>query len=218
MAETSASRAGKDAARNYRKLMDDELARIAGTTPTLLLHSCCAPCSTSVIAALSAYFRITVYYYNPNIDEEAEYRKRAREQERLLQILKTPNPVSFLEGDYVPEDFLAGARPRADDAEGGERCTYCYALRLERTAREAQARGFNYFTTTLSVSPMKDAERINKIGGAAAEKYGVKWLWSDFKKKDGYKKSIEMSKEYGLYRQNYCGCSYSRRADDHESS
>ena len=216
MAGSTNARSGTGIAPAWRKLMDDELARIAGTTPAILLHSCCAPCSTSVIAALSSFFRITVFYYNPNIDEEAEYRKRASEQERLLSIMTTPNPVKFIEGEYSPEDFLAGTRSHADDKEGGERCTYCYALRLDRTAREARERGFDYFTTTLSVSPMKDADRINAIGQAAAEKYGVKWLWSDFKKKDGYKKSIEMSKEYGLYRQNYCGCSYSRRADDHE--
>ena len=218
MPEISATRAGKKPEQNYRKLMDEEIAQIEGSTPTLLLHSCCAPCSTSVIASLSAWFRITVFYYNPNIDEEDEYRKRAREQERLIKMMVTPNPVNFLEGEYSPEDFLVGARSRADEAEGGERCTYCYGLRLERTAREAHERGFDYFTTTLSVSPMKDAERINEIGSAMAEKNGVKWLWSDFKKKDGYKKSIELSKEYGLYRQNYCGCSYSKRTDDHERS
>jgi len=190
--------------------MDETIDALQGT-PTLLLHSCCAPCSTSVIAALSPYFRITVFYYNPNIDERGEYRKRAREQERLLGMIAAKNPVTFLEGEYEPGDFLSGAEPLASEREGGARCSFCYALRLDRTAREAREGAFDWFTTTLSVGPMKDAVRINDIGSALGAKYGVSWLWSDFKKKDGYKKSVELSAEYGLYRQNYCGCSYSRR-------
>lgn len=182
--------------------------------PAILLHSCCGPCSTSVIETLSRAFRITVFYFNPNIDDRTEYETRAAEQKRLLSVMKLPHPAAFLEGDYDPEEFLSFARRRESDPEGGERCTACYALRLDRTAREAATRGFNWFTTTLSVSPLKDAERINKIGAAAGEKHGVRWLWSDFKKKDGYRRSIELSREYCLYRQDYCGCSYSRIVEE----
>ena len=190
--------------------MGETLQNLDGT-PTLLLHSCCAPCSTAVISALSAYFRITVFYYNPNIDERDEYEKRASEQRRLVGIMPSPNPVCFLEGEYKSEDFLIGAASLADEDEGGERCTFCYALRLEHTARTAKEMGFGYFTTTLTVSPMKDAERINVIGKAMGDKFGVRWLASDFKKQNGYQKSIELSKKYSLYRQNYCGCSFSKR-------
>jgi len=201
--------------KNYQAMMEKILAALDGT-PRLLLHSCCGPCSTAVIACLSSFFDITVFYYNPNIDDDAEYRKRAKEQERLIGMMPTPNPVSFLEGEYSPEDFLAVARDLALEKEGGERCTFCYGLRLERTARETRERKFDFFTTTLSVSPMKDAERINAIGSRLAESHGVRWLWSDFKKKSGYLRSIELSKEYGLYRQDYCGCSFSRRESDRE--
>jgi predicted adenine nucleotide alpha hydrolase (AANH) superfamily ATPase len=202
---------------NYRQLMDETLAHLEGT-PTILLHSCCAPCSTSVIAVLSSFFKITVFYYNPNIDEQEEYIKRAKEQERLIGIMRTPNPVTFLEGEYRSEDFTTGAEQLASEREGGKRCTFCYALRLDRTAREASAGKYDYFTTTLSVSPMKDAVRINDIGSGLEKKYGCRWLWSDFKKKDGFKKSVALSEEYGLYRQDYCGCSYSRRERAEENA
>ena len=132
--------------------------------------------------------------------------------------MSTPFPVSFLEGDYRPDEFIDLARNHEQDHEGGERCTLCYALRLEKTAKVAHEGSFDWFTTTLSVSPMKDADRINAIGSAAGKKHGVAWLWSDFKKKNGYRQSIELSKEYGLYRQNYCGCTYSRRKGDAELS
>ncbi len=181
-------------------------------TPSLLLHSCCGPCSSSVIERLSRHFRITVFYYNPNIDERDEYEKRAAEQRRLLEEMETPLPVAFLAGEYESEDFLAFARGMAGEPEGGERCTACYALRINRTAKEAADRGFAYFATTLSVSPLKDAARINRLGFAAAETYGARWLPSDFKKRDGYRRSIELSREYCLYRQEYCGCTYSRVA------
>jgi hypothetical protein len=204
---------------NYQKKMEEILAEVAadkGPHRRLLLHSCCGPCSTAVIMCLSSFFDITVFYYNPNIDDRDEYAKRAREQERLIALMPTPNPVVFREGEYRPEDYLAGAEPLSLDREGGDRCTFCYGLRLDRTAREAHDGKFEYFTTTLTVSPMKDAERINAIGGALGEKYRVRWLPSDFKKKNGYLRSIELSKEYGLYRQNYCGCSFSRRDGDRE--
>jgi predicted adenine nucleotide alpha hydrolase (AANH) superfamily ATPase len=207
---------------NYQKQMEDIITKLAqdGRTgenaPTILLHSCCAPCSTSVISVLSAFFRITVYYYNPNIDERSEYEKRAREQERLIKMINAPHPVSFLEGDYRPEDYLAVAKPFAAEKEGGARCTACYTLRLDKTAWEAAQKGFDFFCTTLSVSPLKDARRINEIGNALEQTYGVSWLWSDFKKKNGYLCSIRLSEEYGLYRQDYCGCSFSKLQRDRE--
>ncbi|HNY20826.1 MAG TPA: epoxyqueuosine reductase QueH [Treponemataceae bacterium] len=198
---------------NYQREMEKTLEGLEGT-PSLMLHSCCGPCSTAVIAVLSSFFKITVLYYNPNIDDRAEYEKRAREQERLIAMMPTPNPVAFLEGEYDPEEFLSFARDRADDPEGGDRCTLCYGLRIERTALEAKKAGCDYFTTTLSLSPMKDAKRINALGDALGKKHGVAWLWSDFKKKNGFLKSIELSREYGLYRQDFCGCSFSRRKAD----
>jgi len=214
----------KQGRENYQRLMEARIGALvaAGRTredaPTLLLHSCCGPCSTAVIACLSAFFRITVFYFNPNIDERDEYAKRAREQERLLALMPTPNPVSFLEGDWEPKAFIEATEGHWGDGEGGERCTICYCLRLDKTAEVARARDFEFFTTTLSVSPMKDAERINRIGSECGARHGVEWLWSDFKKKGGYQKSIELSKTYSLYRQNYCGCSFSRRAADREMS
>lgn len=192
--------------------------RSGDKAPSLLLHSCCGPCSTAVIETLSRSFKVTVFYFNPNIDERDEYEKRAAEQKRLLEEMKTTLPVAFLEGDYDPEAFLKFARVRESDPEGGERCTACYALRIDRTGKEAAKRGFEWFTTTLSVSPMKDADRLNRLGLAAAEKYAVKWLPSDFKKKNGYRRSIELSREFGLYRQDYCGCSYSRIAEEKRRS
>lgn len=186
--------------------------RTGSRAPSLLLHSCCAPCSSSVITTLADFFRITVFYYNPNIDEKDEYEKRAREQERLVALLPTPLPVRFLEGEYRSADFLETAERFADEPEGGARCTFCYGLRLEKTAHTAAEGGFDYFCSTLSVSPLKDAVRINSIGQSLAGKHGVAWLPSDFKKNDGYKKSVELSRTYDLYRQDYCGCSFSRRA------
>lgn len=198
---------------NYQREMEKILEGLEGT-PSLMLHSCCGPCSTAVIAVLSSFFKITVLYYNPNIDDGVEYERRAREQERLIAAMPTKNPVAFLEGEYDSEEFLSFARDRAGDPEGGDRCTLCYGLRLERTAIEAKKGGCDYFTTTLSISPMKDAKRINELGEALGKRHGVSWLWSDFKKKNGFLRSIELSREYGLYRQDFCGCSYSRRKSD----
>jgi predicted adenine nucleotide alpha hydrolase (AANH) superfamily ATPase len=208
----------------FNRTMEGILAAIAAErlapqeAPTLLLHSCCAPCSTAVIARLAATFRITVFYYNPNIDEREEYALRAREQASLISRMPTPIPVSFLEGDYDPSRYLELAKGHESDPEGGARCGLCYALRLEETARAARDGKFQWFATTLSVSPLKDAARVNEIGNALSERYGVAWLWSDFKKKDGYRRSVELSEEYGLYRQNYCGCSFSRRDGGREGS
>lgn len=196
-------------AQNYSRSMEELISSLT-STPTLLLHSCCAPCSTSVITKLAEHFLITVFYYNPNIDDKEEYTLRSSEQARLIAEMKVPNPVSFLEGEYRPTDFLTRASPLAQEPEGGVRCTFCYSLRLEKTAQTAKLHKFDFFTTTLSVSPLKDAQRINSIGIALEKKYGVRWLVSDFKKKDGYRQSVELSKIHGLYRQNYCGCSFSK--------
>lgn len=201
---------GKEDKRDYRRMMNRELASLTGV-PSILLHSCCAPCSTAVIATLSSFFRITVFYYNPNIDDGEEYLKRAEEQKRLVGIMPTQNPVSFIEGTYDSDRYHSATAGHESDREGGERCTICYRLRLESSARAARELKLDYFTTTLSVSPMKDAYRINAIGSSLGDEYGVKWLWSDFKKDNGYKKSVELSREYNLYRQNYCGCSFSKR-------
>lgn len=240
--------------RNYQKELDKIIQNIGAAgecAPTLFLHSCCAPCSSYVLEYLRRYFRITVFYYNPNITEDAEYRKRVAEQKRLIaaynekstkQVNKVQGetglpamcdtdgrmdrkndaeekdrtvdagyPIAVLEGDYEPNRFFEIAKGLEDCPEGGERCFACYALRLSETAKRAQAGNYDYFTTTLSISPLKNAAKLNEIGEQLAAKYGVAWLPSDFKKRDGYKRSIELSKEYDLYRQDYCGCVYSRR-------
>ena len=192
----------------------------------LLLHSCCAPCSSYVLEYLREYFYITVFYYNPNITEDKEYRKRVEEQKRLIgeynrqveeadfsNMHSTANAkrIEVIEGAYEPDCFYELAKGLEKCPEGGERCFKCYALRLEKTAKLAAEQGFDCFTTTLSISPLKNAHKLNKIGEELGEKYGVFFLPSDFKKKDGYKRSIELSKQFDLYRQNYCGCIYSRR-------
>ena len=182
-----------------------------GRTPRLLLHSCCAPCSSYVLEYLSEYFSITVFYYNPNIYPPEEFGKRVEEQERLIRELPAKHPVSFLEGPYEPERFYEMAKGLEQIPEGGERCFRCYRLRLLETAQMARAGGFDYFTTTLSISPLKNAQKLNEIGARLAEEYGVPYLFSDFKKRNGYKRSTELSAEYGLYRQDYCGCVYSLR-------
>lgn len=180
--------------------------------PSLLIHACCAPCSSACLEYLNRYFKITVFYYNPNISPQSEFDKRLAEEKRLLQSMPFENSVDIIEGGYDYNDFLKIAAGLERCPEGGERCFRCYRLRLEETARLARLKGFDYFCTTLSISPLKNAEKINEIGFEAAEKYGVLWLPSDFKKKEGYKRSIELSKKYGLYRQNFCGCAFSKRA------
>lgn len=197
---------------NYQKKLDaiiEENSR-DGVVPTLLLHSCCAPCSSYVLKYLSEYFKITLLYFNPNISPREEYIKRVREQERLISELPARNPVAFLEGRYEPSEFYEAVKGYENEPEGGERCFICYKLRLEETARYAAEGGFDYFTTTLSVSPLKNADKINEIGESVGARFGVRHLPSDFKKKEGYKQSVELSKEYGLYRQNFCGCVYSK--------
>lgn len=198
---------------NYQKKLDELIEAIEknGSTPTLLLHSCCAPCSSYVIEYLSNYFSITVYYYNPNIFPDKEYRYRAEEQKRLIESMPVKNKVTFLGGDYIPTLFFDTVKGLENEPEGGARCEKCFNLRLESTAQQAKNKGFDYFATTLTISPLKNAQVINNIGVQLSDKYGVKYLAGDFKKKNGYKRSIVLSKEYNLYRQNYCGCVFSKR-------
>ena len=194
--------------RNYQREMEEEIKGLNGRRPTLLLHSCCGPCSSAVLERLNEHFQVTVLYYNPNIEPEEEYKKRLEEQERLLSLL--PGGVKLLPCSWEHERFSAFAENMADEPEGGKRCLCCFALRLSYTAREARKHGFEYFTTTLSVSPHKNAENLNRIGEKAGQEHGVKYLMADFKKKNGYLRSLQLSKEYDLYRQDYCGCLYSR--------
>ena len=197
---------------NYQKETDKIISKITeqGTLPRLLLHSCCAPCSSYTLEYLSDYFDITVLYFNPNISPEDEFEKRYAEQQRLIASLPVKNPVKLIKGDYDYRVFLDIAAGLESVPEGGERCFKCYRLRLEKTAQLAAEQGFDYFCTTLSISPLKNAQKINEIGFALAQQYGVAWLPSDFKKREGYKRSIELSREYDLYRQNFCGCVFSR--------
>jgi hypothetical protein len=199
--------------RNFQKELDRlvEGLQREGKVPTLLLHSCCAPCSSHCIEYLSDFFKVTVFYYNPNISEQEEYKKRVSEQIRFIKEFPAKNTVSFIEGDYEPEKYYRNVSGLEKCEEGGERCFVCYELRLRKTAELAKAQGFDYFTTTLTISPLKNSVKLNEIGLELSKEYGVSYLLSDFKKKEGYKRSIELSKEYGLYRQNYCGCEFSRR-------
>ena len=223
---------------NYQKELDKLTKRLEaeGRVPRLLLHSCCAPCSSYVLEYLSNYFSITVFYYNPNIFPESEYTKRICEQQMLIDRLTVKYPVMFVAGPYDSERFFQMAKGLEHVKEGGVRCHKCYELRLRETARMAKNAEFDYFTTTLSISPLKKADKLNEIGcdgskvhataGASliekkadklneigrrlGDEYGVPYLLSDFKKKNGYKRSIELSREYGLYRQDYCGCVFSK--------
>ena len=200
---------------NYQKELDKIIAGLdEANPPRLLLHSCCAPCSSYTLEYLSNYFDITVYYFNPNISPKAEFDKRFAEQKRLIEQLPHKNVIRLVEGDYNYDDFLQIAKGLEDVAEGGERCFRCYRMRLESTARLAKEQGYDYFCTTLSISPLKNSRKINEIGKETEEKYGVKWLSSDFKKREGYKRSIELSREYSLYRQNFCGCVFSKESRD----
>lgn len=198
---------------NYQKQLDKIMEKLGDKVPKLLLHSCCAPCSSYCIEYLSQYFEITVLYYNPNIHPETEYIKRKNEQKRLISEMQTKHPVTMLDCDFESEKFYLMAKGMEDCREGGERCFNCYRLRLEKTAEEARKHNFDYFTTTLTISPLKNSQKINEIGKETAEKYCIEWLPSDFKKKEGYKRSIELSKVFNLYRQNYCGCVFSQSKD-----
>ncbi|MBQ8767768.1 MAG: epoxyqueuosine reductase QueH [Clostridia bacterium] len=195
---------------NYQKQLDKIIYKLGDKVPSLLLHSCCAPCSSYCVEYLSQYFNITIFYYNPNIYPETEYEKRKTEQKRLISEMKTKYPVKMLDCDFESDKFYEMAKGMENCREGGERCFNCYRLRLRKTAVEAKENNFDYFTTTLTISPLKNARKINEIGNELSEQYGVAWLPSDFKKREGYKRSIELSKAFNLYRQNYCGCVFSQ--------
>ena len=197
--------------RNFQKELDSciEKLKLGGKVPSLLLHGCCAPCSSYVLEYLSEYFDITVFFFNPNIDTQEEYGHRARELTRLLGCMNLKRPASLIACEYEDGIFFEAVRGLENEPEGGLRCWKCYELRLRAAAKEAKKRGFDYFATTLTLSPHKDAAALNEIGERIAEELGVKYMVSDFKKKNGYIRSIELSKEYGLYRQNYCGCVFS---------
>jgi predicted adenine nucleotide alpha hydrolase (AANH) superfamily ATPase len=203
---------------NYQKEMEKILAELEaeGRTPRLLLHSCCAPCSSYVLEYLSPYFFITDFYYNPNIAPADEYRKRVSEMQRLIREMPLPHPVEFEEGIYDPDRFYEMAKGKEDIPEGGERCFACFEMRLREAAQEALRLHMDYFTTSLSISPLKDAQKLNEIGIRLGEEYGIPYLVSDFKKKNGFRRSTELSREYNLYRQNYCGCVYSKRQAERE--
>ena len=197
---------------NYQIMLDKKIEEIklAGIRPSLLLHVCCAPCSSYVLEYLSEYFDITLYFYNPNISPESEFDYRENELERLISQMSLNGTVKLIKGAYEPEKFYALAKGMEQMDEGGERCFKCYELRLRKSAEEAQKGGYDYFTTTLSISPHKNAQKLNEIGKALCEEYGVNYLFSDFKKKNGYKRSCELSEIYSLFRQSYCGCIYSK--------
>lgn len=203
---------------NYQKELEKVISGLQGrkeeTTPTLFLHSCCAPCSSYVLEYLCPYFQITVFYYNPNITMSEEYQKRVAEQKRLIAAYNAEQKgyaISVAEGTYEPQRFFETVQGLESSPEGGERCCRCFSLRLRETARHGAEGGFDYFTTTLTISPLKNAKKLNEIGQALAAEYGIAWLPSDFKKREGYKRSVELSAQYDLYRQDYCGCIYSRR-------
>lgn len=195
---------------NYQKKLDSIINSLGKYTPKLLLHSCCAPCSSYVVEYLSKYFDITVLYYNPNIDSLDEYLKRADEQQRLILEMPTTNPVNFVCLPYDTTTYYAKISGLENEKEGGARCTECFYLRLEKTAEKAKKLNYDYFATTLTISPLKNAQVINSIGYELSKIYDIPWLPSDFKKLGGYKRSIELSNIYNLYRQNYCGCVFSK--------
>lgn len=197
---------------NYARLMWDEFDRLKSEniTPKLLLHCCCAPCSSAVLEVVNNHFIITPYFYNPNISPKEEYDHRAAELVRLVGEMGELTANSPIIEDYDYSDFVSIAKGLEKALEGGERCFKCYRMRLIKTAEYAKKHGFDYFCTTLSISPLKNAAKLNEIGAEVAEQVGVKYLYSDFKKNEGYKRSIELSREHSLYRQNFCGCVYSK--------
>ena len=206
----------------FHMLYKERLAEISKKTaegeerPPLLLHSCCGPCSSAVITKLAPFFKLTVFYYNPNIDTLDEYMRRAACQKKLLDSIQSggknfPHPVSYIEENFDSGPFYEISAGLEEEAEGGARCEECFKLRLDKTAETASQNGFHFFCTTLTVSPMKNARAINLAGKEAAAKTGCEWLWSDFKKENGYILSIELSRKFGLYRQQYCGCIFSKR-------
>lgn len=196
---------------NFQLLMDEELKKIesTGQKPVLLLQCCCAPCSSAVLERLTEHFRLKLYFYNPNIYPEAEYKKRFEQFDKLLASPRFQNDIEIIPCKYESEKFDEAAKGLENEKEGGARCTQCFILRLGETAKKAKEIGADYFCTTLTVSPHKNSQLLNELGIETEKKYGVKFLRSDFKKKEGYKRSTQLSEELGLYRQNYCGCKYS---------
>lgn len=203
---------------NYQQLLDKELEKLTaeGRIPSLLLHSCCAPCSSYTLEYLSQHFEMTVFYYNPNIYPEEEYLRRVEEQKRFIAEFPAAHPIKLIIGSYDPREFFGAVKGLEHVPEGGERCFECYRLRLEKTARLAAEQGFEYFTTTLSISPYKNAAKLGEIAAELSGIYKVKALPTDLKKREGYKRSIELSKQYGLYRQDYCGCIFSKQEREKE--
>lgn len=197
---------------NYQKELDSLIENLVKDkkVPRLLLHSCCAPCSSYVLEYLSKYFKITIFFYNPNIYPLEEYSRRVVEQKRFISELKVEHKIDFIEGKYDTENFYEISEGLENEREGGTRCFKCYELRLKEAAAIAKDKGYDYFTTTLSISPHKNAQKLNEIGKKLSTEYNIKYLYSDFKKKEGYKRSIELSNEYNLYRQDYCGCVFSK--------
>lgn len=200
---------------NYYLLFEKQIEEIKTLqlVPNLLLHSCCAPCSSQVISTLTNFFNITILYYNPNIYPKEEYLRRKEEQIKLLNEIESVNKLNIIDCDYDNEVYEQTIKGLEKEKEGGSRCYKCFSLRLEKTAKIGEEKSYDYFSTTLTISPHKNSKIINIIGKSLEDKYNIKWLYSDHKKKDGYKKSIELSKKYNLYRQNYCGCIYSKRID-----
>lgn len=198
---------------NYDFEMEKQIKEI-DEGEKLLLHACCAPCSSAVLERIGNFFEISILYYNPNITEKEEYEKRVVEIKKLISMIHPKYKVSLIEGDYNPEKFFEMAKGLEKEPERGKRCYKCYEMRLEETAKIAEKLGFNHFATTLTLSPHKNSNWINEIGAELTKKYNTNYLYSDFKKKNGYKRSIELSKEYNLYRQDYCGCIYSKRGND----
>lgn len=201
---------------NYQKILDGIIEENSqkGIVPRLLLHACCAPCSSYCLEYLSNFFEIIIYYYNPNISLKEEYEYRLSEEIKLISLMEFKNHVTIVDGEYNPNDFYSVVKGLENEPEGGIRCEKCFRLRLEASAKMAQELECDYFATTLTISPLKNAQLINTIGELTGQKYGVKWLFSDFKKKEGYKRSIVLSNEYKLYRQNYCGCIFSKKTVD----
>lgn len=198
---------------NYQKKMEEiiEKNRQEKKVPSLLLQACCAPCSSAVLERIADDFKVVILYYNPNISETLEYQKRLEEIRSLISKLKPKYPITVCPGRYDPKEFFDTVRGYEHLKEGSERCFRCYRLRLTETVKLALAKGYDYFGTTLSISPYKNSQVLNEIGKELEEEYGVSYLYADFKKKNGYKRSIELSKQYGLYRQDYCGCIYSKK-------
>ena len=204
---------------NYQKELEKiiEENQKKNVIPKLLLHACCAPCSSYCLEYLSQYFEIILYYFNPNISLKEEYDYRLEEEKRLISLMEFKNPVIIVDSTYNPKEFFDAVKGLENEPEGGKRCAECFKLRLKATAEKAKELNVDYFSTTLTISPLKNAQLLNSIGEAFAKEYEVAWLYSDFKKKEGYKRSIVLSKKYNLYRQDYCGCVFSKVCAENNS-